>query len=85
SGLQKQVLSLYRRALRMTRSKPPEAQLKFRLFVNYHFHKNASSILARDVGTVEYLLRQGTKQIEMYENKSIRDCWVTNEMLDWAR
>ncbi|KAF9516429.1 hypothetical protein BS47DRAFT_1259885, partial [Hydnum rufescens UP504] len=84
SGLQQQVLALYRRALRMTTAKPALARPKFRLFVHYHFRKNAA-ISPRDIGTVEYLLRQGIKQVDMYENPSIRDCHLTYDMLEWAR
>ena len=67
----------------MTNTKPAQVRPKFRLFVHYHFRKNAT-VSPRDIGTVEYLLRQGTKQVEMYENASIRDCHLTHDILEWA-
>ncbi|EEB94020.1 hypothetical protein MPER_07245, partial [Moniliophthora perniciosa FA553] len=63
SGLQKEVLALYRRP-------------KFSLFVRYTFRTNASNISPRDVGTIEHLLRKGKRQLEMYEAPSVKDCWA---------
>ncbi|KAG2001816.1 hypothetical protein CC2G_013015 [Coprinopsis cinerea AmutBmut pab1-1] len=83
SGLQKEVLNLYRRALRMARSKPPSSRPKFLLYVQYNFHINATSISPRNVSAVEHLIRKGTRQIEMYEDPSVKDCWVSKEMLEW--
>ncbi|ESK95030.1 heat shock [Moniliophthora roreri MCA 2997] len=85
SGLQKEALALYRRALRMVRSKPPASRLKFSLFVRYTFRTNASNISPRDVSTIEHLLRKGKRQLEMYETPSVKDCWVSEEMRDWDR
>ncbi|KAG6831941.1 hypothetical protein H0H92_006542 [Tricholoma furcatifolium] len=85
SGLQKEVLALYRRALRMVRTKPDNTRPKFLLFVRYTFHTNASSVSSRNVSAVEHLLRKGTRQLEMYENPTVKDCWVSNEMLEWEK
>ncbi|EGN92144.1 hypothetical protein SERLA73DRAFT_117784 [Serpula lacrymans var. lacrymans S7.3] len=85
SGLQREVLSLYRRALRMVRTKPPATQPKFRLFVQHNFRILASSISPRDVEAIEHLLRRGRRQIEMYEDHAVKDCWVSQEMRDWAK
>lgn len=83
SGLQKDVLSLYRRALRMVRTKPPLTQPKFLLVLRYTFHANASAISPRNVSAIEHLLRKGTRQIEMYEDDAVKDVWVSSEMLQW--
>jgi len=83
SGLQKEVLALYRRALRMVNSKQPPARPKFRLFVRYTFHMNASSISPRDISAVEHLVRKGERQLEVYEDPSVRDCWVSEDMKRW--
>ncbi|KAG7445783.1 uncharacterized protein BT62DRAFT_179761 [Guyanagaster necrorhizus] len=83
SGLQREVLSLYRRALRMVRTKPPSTRAKFLLFVRYSFHRNATTISPRQVSVIEHLMRQGRKQIEMYEDPSVKDCWVSKEMKEW--
>ncbi|KAH9891649.1 hypothetical protein C8Q73DRAFT_81518 [Cubamyces lactineus] len=84
SGLQREVLSLYRRALRMVNTKPPAAQPKFRLFVRYSFKTQAAAVSPRDVSTIEHLLRRGRRQIEMYEDPKVRDCWVSSDMVQWG-
>ncbi|TFK24966.1 hypothetical protein FA15DRAFT_640420 [Coprinopsis marcescibilis] len=83
SGLQKEVLALYKRALRMVRAKPATSQPKFLLHVQYNFHKNAESISPRNVSAIEHLIRKGTRQIEMFEDPAVKDCWVSREMFDW--
>ncbi|KAF9242589.1 hypothetical protein BU15DRAFT_43680 [Melanogaster broomeanus] len=89
SGLQREVLALYRRqvlvALRMARTKPPHAQPKFTLFVRYNFHIQATSISPRNVAAIEHLLRRGRRQIEMYESSSIKDCQISQTMMDWQQ
>ncbi|KAI0372162.1 hypothetical protein BV20DRAFT_940170 [Pilatotrama ljubarskyi] len=84
SGLQREVLSLYRRALRMVNTKPPSSQPKFRLFVRYSFKTQATAVSPRDISTIEHLLRRGRRQIEMYEDPKVRDCWVSSEMVQWG-
>jgi len=83
SGLQREVLSLYRRALRMVHAKPKDVQPKFRLFVRYIFHMNATIVSPRNIGFIEHLLRKGKRQIETYEDVAVRDCWVSEEMVAW--
>ncbi|KAI9435376.1 hypothetical protein F5148DRAFT_989868 [Russula earlei] len=83
SGLQKEVLALYRRALRMVRTKPPPSRDKFRLFVRYSFKTQAAAVSPRSVGTVEHLIRRGQRQLETYEHPAVRDCQVSREMRDW--
>ncbi|KAG1822982.1 uncharacterized protein BJ212DRAFT_1263387 [Suillus subaureus] len=85
SGLQKEVLALYRRALRMVRTKPASTQPKFHLFVRYNFHTQASSVSPRDVTVIEHLLRRGRRQLEMYEQPSVRDCQISQVMSDWEQ
>ncbi|KAK7689997.1 hypothetical protein QCA50_006639 [Cerrena zonata] len=83
SGLQKEVLALYRRALRMVQTKPPPVQPKFRLFVQHTFKTQAFSLSPKDISAIEHLLRKGKKQLEVYEDPKVRDCWVSKEMRDW--
>ncbi|EPT05236.1 hypothetical protein FOMPIDRAFT_1027424 [Fomitopsis schrenkii] len=85
SGLQKEVLALYRRALRMAHSKPSTVRDKFDLFVRYTFRARASSVMPRDVAAIEHLLRHGRRQVEMYEDNKVRNCFVSREMLDWGQ
>ncbi|KAF9267429.1 hypothetical protein L218DRAFT_894713 [Marasmius fiardii PR-910] len=85
SGLQKEVFSLYRRALRMVRRKPSTSRPKFSLFVRYTFRKSATTISSRDVSAIEHLLRKGRRQLESFESPSVKDCWVSEEMKTWDR
>ncbi|KAJ3854458.1 hypothetical protein EV368DRAFT_36691 [Lentinula lateritia] len=85
SGLQKDVLSIYRRALRMVKTKPPSTQDKFSLYIRYTFRSNASSVSPRDVSAIEHLMRKGKRQLEMYEHPSVKDCWVSEEMQNWEK
>ncbi|KAJ7095864.1 hypothetical protein B0H15DRAFT_827401 [Mycena belliarum] len=84
SGLQKEVLSLYRRALRIPRTKPAPTRAKWDLMIRYTFRKNAASASPRAVSVIEHLLRTGTRQVSMYEDRSVTDCWVSTEMRQWA-
>ncbi|ELU37667.1 hypothetical protein AG1IA_08304 [Rhizoctonia solani AG-1 IA] len=82
SGLQKEVLGLYRRALRMVQSKPLGARENFTILVQYEFRVRGA-VSARDVGTIEYLIRRGKKRVEMLEDPGVKECWVSGEMRDW--
>ncbi|KAF8840741.1 hypothetical protein BDN67DRAFT_929624 [Paxillus ammoniavirescens] len=85
SGLQREVLALYRRALRMVRTKPPHTQSKFTLFVRYAFRTQAASVSPRNVAAIEHLLRRGRRQIETYESSSIKDCQISQAMSNWEQ
>ena len=67
----------------MVNTKSEVAQPKFRLFVRYTFKTQAASISPRDISTIEHLLRRGRRQLEMYDDPQVRDCFVSNEMLQW--
>ncbi|KAH7336766.1 hypothetical protein B0J17DRAFT_718688 [Rhizoctonia solani] len=82
SGLQKEVLGLYRRALRMARSKPAESRENFNILVQYEFRVRGA-VNARDVGTIEYLIRRGKKRLDMLEDVGVKECWVSGEMREW--
>lgn len=69
----------------MTRTKPLGNRDKFTIFVAYTFRKDSKVVSPRDIATIEYMIRQGTKQLEMYENPALRDCFLTDEMAEWAR
>jgi len=81
--LQKEVLSLYRRALRIPRTKPPPTRAKWDLMIRYTFRKQAASASPRAVSVIEHLLRMGRRQVDGYEDKSVKDCWVSAEMREW--
>ncbi|CAE6417522.1 unnamed protein product [Rhizoctonia solani] len=82
SGLQKEVLGLYRRALRMARSKPASSRGNFNILVQYEFRVRGA-VSPRDVGTIEYLVRRGKKRLEMLEDPGVKECWVSGEMREW--
>ncbi|OCH86397.1 hypothetical protein OBBRIDRAFT_797240 [Obba rivulosa] len=85
SGLQKEVFSLYRRALRMVNLKPEQARQKFLLYVRYTFKSQAAAVPPRNISAIEHMLRRGRRQLEMYEDSKVRDCWVSKEMLEWGK
>ncbi|KAF1832916.1 hypothetical protein BDW02DRAFT_570619 [Decorospora gaudefroyi] len=72
SGLQKDVLSLYRQCLRAVKLKPNDTQSHFRDFARSEFHKHRD-VGKKDFGTIEYLLRRGRNQLESYSDSGIRD------------
>lgn len=72
SGLQREVLSLYRKCLRETRKKPPESRSNFKNYARAEFQKHLS-VNKKDFGAIEYLLRKGHRQLEMYASPGIRN------------
>ncbi|KAG9003235.1 hypothetical protein FRB94_007755 [Tulasnella sp. JGI-2019a] len=86
SGLQSDVLKLYRRCLRSIRTKPPDAQDRFRLYLQYQFRhpSRGGGVSKRDVTTIEYLLREGRKTVELWESGTVKNAWVTRDMSEWA-
>ncbi|KAG8966139.1 hypothetical protein FRC03_012464 [Tulasnella sp. 419] len=87
SGLQREVLHLYRRSLRNAYSKPPATRDKFVLYVHYNFRhpSKGGGVSKRDVSTIEYLIRSWHKTLEMWETGALRDCWVTKDMWEWGQ
>lgn len=70
SGLQKDVVSLYRRCLRAARLKPSETRPTFETFARREFDKNIN-MDKKDFGTIEFLLRKGNRQLETYESPTV--------------
>ncbi|KAF2214768.1 hypothetical protein CERZMDRAFT_36949 [Cercospora zeae-maydis SCOH1-5] len=68
SGLQRDVLSLYRKCLRTARSKPNRAN--FERFARKEFERHID-MNKKDFATIEFLLRKGTRQLEIYEAPNI--------------
>ncbi|KAI3835111.1 hypothetical protein MKW98_012232 [Papaver atlanticum] len=64
TGLQKQVLGLYRGFLRAARSKGPEDRKKIESYVSSEFRNNAKNVERKNFIYIEYLLRRGTKQLD---------------------
>ncbi|KAI5779460.1 complex 1 protein-domain-containing protein [Geopyxis carbonaria] len=72
TGIQRDVISLYRACLRTIRLKPLEAQYNFRIFVREEFRKN-SHVAKRDFMAIEHLLRVGNKKLEAYSQPSVKN------------
>ncbi|KAF2832246.1 hypothetical protein CC86DRAFT_366102 [Ophiobolus disseminans] len=89
SGLQKDVLSLYRQCLRALKEKPNDTRPHFRnfarseqemeyarslhLILNRGEFRKYTDVGKKDFGTIEYLLRRGRNQLETYRDPGIRD------------
>ncbi|KAF4947286.1 hypothetical protein FGADI_10595 [Fusarium gaditjirri] len=65
SGLQKEVLALYRNCLRESRKKPQATRSHFESFARHEFSRNLA-IDKRDFAAIEFLLRKGRRQLEVY-------------------
>ncbi|EJU03242.1 hypothetical protein DACRYDRAFT_106406 [Dacryopinax primogenitus] len=83
SPLQKQVLSLYRTALRSIRQKPPSAQAAFRKLYRHAFRTRAREYSKRDIAAVEHLLRQGRRWVEVMQGQGVRGVAVGLEVERW--
>ena len=57
----------------MAHAKPPTTQDKFRLFVRYTFRTQAAALSHRDVSAIEHLLRKGRRQLETFEDGTVKD------------
>ena len=70
SGLQKDVLALYRQCLRAARAKPGHTRPNFESFARREFEKNIE-MDKKDFAAIEFLLRKGNRQLETYEATNI--------------
>lgn len=68
SGMQRQVLSLYRGFLRAARSKSPEDRHQIESFVSNEFRSNAKQVDRKKFLYIEYLLRRGKKQLDQLKS-----------------
>lgn len=72
SGLQREVLKLYRTCIRTIRTKPEETQLHWRAYIREEFGKN-KAIPKKLFSVIEHLIRVGHRRFEMYLNPQIKD------------
>ena len=68
SGMQKQVLGLYRGFLRAARSKSPEERCQIESIVSAEFRRNSKLIDHKNFIYIEYLLRRGKKQLDQIKS-----------------
>ena len=71
SGLQLQVLHLYRRALRAARQQEPHSRKNLEDYARYQFD-NHRSVGRLNVLLIEHLLRQGDKQLQMLSQSDVK-------------
>eukprot|EP00850_Spirogloea_muscicola_P009229 SM000051S17589 [mRNA] locus=s51:560086:560761:- [translate_table: standard] len=65
SGIQREVLSLYRACLRAARAKRPLAQVvALREHARADFRRHAATVPRGDYRTIEFLLRQGRRRLQ---------------------
>ncbi|EHY52007.1 hypothetical protein HRR83_003428 [Exophiala dermatitidis] len=72
SGLQREVLKLYRQCLRAARKKPEATRENFRNVARREFRKH-QMIDRKDFAAVETLLRMGTRKLELYSSDGVKD------------
>lgn len=72
SGLQKDVLALYRDCMRAAYRKPTQYRKHWVDFIHAEFGKHRQ-VSRRDFATVEYLLRSGRRRYEMYGGDDTTD------------
>ncbi|ODV97505.1 hypothetical protein PACTADRAFT_36642 [Pachysolen tannophilus NRRL Y-2460] len=72
SGLQKEVIALYRECIRSAYKKPKENRNHWVNYVHSEFAKYRK-LPKKEFATVEHLLRVGHRRFEMYSSDTIRD------------
>ncbi|XP_022885805.1 succinate dehydrogenase assembly factor 1, mitochondrial [Olea europaea var. sylvestris] len=71
SGMQKQVLALYRGFLRAARTKSPEERIRIESIVSAEFRQNSKQVDRKNFLYIEYLLRRGKKQLDQLKSPDI--------------
>ncbi|ODV68580.1 hypothetical protein HYPBUDRAFT_151996 [Hyphopichia burtonii NRRL Y-1933] len=72
SGLQREVLKLYRSSIRVVKTKPEETREHWRSFIREEFRKN-QKVPKKSFTVIEHLIRVGHKRYELYLNPQIKD------------
>lgn len=71
SGIQNDVLNLYRACLRAVRTKPPETQDNWYAFIRSDFDQHMK-VKKKDFATIEYHIRVGHRKLEQYAQPGIK-------------
>jgi hypothetical protein len=85
SGLQKQVLSLYKQSLRIIQSKAPvfdsivfhslvlqSEQASFYAYIRSQFNHHRQNTPRSNINAIEYRMRQGRKELDRMQSPSIK-------------
>ncbi|KAK4687696.1 succinate dehydrogenase assembly factor 1, partial [Tremellales sp. Uapishka_1] len=83
SGLQNDVINLYRDGIRNVYSKPLSVRPNFLLHLRYSFRHLA--LTPRDYTAIEHQLRRFGKTLEMLQDTSVQRISVSPEMEEWWR
>ncbi|ALO68983.1 hypothetical protein CNF02085 [Cryptococcus deneoformans JEC21] len=81
SGLQQDVINLYRQGMRIALSKPAQVRPAFLLHLRYNFRN--PPLRQRDYVAIEHQLRKMSKTLEMLSDASVQRISVSNEMEAW--
>lgn len=71
SGLQNKVLQLYRDCHRAIQKKPEKVRPNFYKWLHQKFRSDARSVSAKDINSIEYLLRRGQRELEMLKSPHV--------------
>jgi len=72
SGLQKQVLSLYRKCLRAAIAKPMEHRAEAVDFVRREFRQGAREVKRNQFRVIEFMIRSGEKQLKIWSRSGAK-------------
>ncbi|SCV06091.1 LANO_0H21902g1_1 [Lachancea nothofagi CBS 11611] len=72
SGLQREVLQVYRHCIRAAHRKPLTNQPNFVRYIRTEFSKYRD-ISRKDFSTIEHLLRVGNRRLKMYSASEVKD------------
>ncbi|RSH94991.1 hypothetical protein EHS25_000076 [Saitozyma podzolica] len=81
SGLQQDVINMYRQGVRNAMSKPREARPAFLLHMRYNFRNPALG--PRDFSAIEHQLRRMSRTLEMLSEPSVTRLAVSDDMHHW--
>ncbi|WWC73060.1 uncharacterized protein I206_107025 [Kwoniella pini CBS 10737] len=81
SGLQQDVINLYRQGVRNAMSKTPEARQSFLLHLRYNFRN--PPLRQRDYTAIEHQLRKMSRTLEMLSESSTQRISISPEWKDW--
>ncbi|CAR24425.1 Succinate dehydrogenase assembly factor 1, mitochondrial [Lachancea thermotolerans] len=72
SGLQREVLQMYRQCIRAAHDKPKANQPNFVTHIRKEF-RQYQDLPRKDFSTIEHLLRVGHRRLEMYSQPEVKD------------
>ena len=71
SGLQKQIIALYRKCLRKARAVDPERLKGHEAYIRAEFRKNCKDIERSEFNRIEHEIRKGERQLKLLSTPGI--------------